>query len=144
MIYIWTNEKGQEIAVSRRMDDYDIPPKYEECKELNITKEEFKVMNWVKKVTGGAFTKGFGLKGYWVILLGLLIGCGPTYHVHKTPRYKTVKNACTVKVLDNKDALVVCPDGSHALVKAKKVKDLKDSKETIKVVIQECKKKGKK
>ena len=78
-----------------------------------------------------------------LLVLLMLVSCGPTYHTH-TPRQKTIKaKPCTVKVLKNKDAFIACPDGSYATVKAK-VKKVKDNNDRIifkpSIIINEGKK----
>ena len=82
-------------------------------------------------------------------LIYILQGCGVYHHGHETPRTvnKTKIKPCTVTQMDH-DALVTCPDGSTAFIKAKtKVKKVEDKQIILepKIIIQDCKKgKGKK
>ena len=54
------------------MSEYQIAPNKEEAIEQGLTQEEFKNADWERLITGGIGTVTFGMKGNWLILLGLL------------------------------------------------------------------------
>jgi len=71
MIYTWRDRcSGKDVEVTRSMKDYTNPPTQNECLAAGMSEEEFKKAMFVKLVTGGAFSVGFGpigkgSKGNW-------------------------------------------------------------------------------
>lgn len=67
MIYVWAcKDTGKLVEVERSMENYEIKPTWAECKSQGWTSEDYdKVNMWIRLVTGGSFTKGFGNKGQW-------------------------------------------------------------------------------
>lgn len=66
MKYLWKDNNTQtEVEVDRTMAEYDIPPDKEEALQAGMEIEEFAHADWVKVVTGGVGTIGFGQKGNW-------------------------------------------------------------------------------
>ena len=66
MIYQWRDVRTDKVVlVQRSMKDSSSLPTPEECKEAGLTKKEADTAQWVKVITGGSFSKGFGMKGHW-------------------------------------------------------------------------------
>jgi hypothetical protein len=66
----------KKVEIIRSFDDYEDTPTVEEAMREGLSEDEAKNAQWVKIIVGGAGHVGFGLKGFWVlILIPFLFGC---------------------------------------------------------------------
>lgn len=115
MIYTWKHmPTGIKVEVERKASECGVPPSPEELAEEGLIEDDFK-SGWERIVTGGSFTKGFGQKGYWAVMVLFLIGCGSATQTRTIKTITTEVDPCTVTQEESK-AVILCPDGTSTIL----------------------------